>query len=233
MKYKIPGITLFVTLSSWLCQQLLVDFVNTEWVDFPWFWLFLLSLFFVVGVVYSDLFNEQSRLKKWIDEKRRIFTVDHFVLASFVPNEEASLKATCGINFLSRMTNVHITIQVAQYVSTEHAKSKFVLFQDKLDLTDQNLTKKYIFATFPKRASQGVAIGYPYWGEDPDKSWAGDGMHVVTLTARSSYRVQKEHFLISAIRNPGGGPEPVLLFGGEETKGFLEIIEPIDSKKTV
>ncbi|AXN30212.1 hypothetical protein [Vibrio coralliilyticus] len=226
MKYKIPGVTLFITFSFWLWQQWLVDLVNTERVDFPWFWLFMLSLAFLVGIFYSDLFNEHSRLKKWLDAKRRIFSVDHFVLASNVSDGELALKATCGINFLSRMNNVHITIQVTQYISTDHAKSQFVILQDKLELTDKNLAKKYVFATFPKQTSKGKAVGYPYWGESNDKSWAGDGMHVVTLTARSFYKTQKEHFLISAIRNPGNGPEPVLLFGGEETKSFIEILEP-------
>lgn len=226
MKYKIPGISLFLTFCFWLWQQWLVDFVNTERVDFPWFWLFLIVLFFVTGIVYSDIFNEQSKLKKWINEKRRIFSVDHFVLASVVEGDKPFLKATCGVKFISQLNNVHISAQVTQYASTDHAINKFVLFQDKVEIAELNLNNKYVFATFPRQYSKSIAAGYPYWGEDEAHSWAGDGTHVVTLKARSFWRSQTEHFLISAIRNPGNGPEPVLLFGDEESKKYLGIHEP-------
>ncbi len=229
MKYKIPGISLIFTFSVWLWQQWLVDLVNTERVDFPWFWLFLVSLFFVAGVAYSDIFNDHSRLKKWINSKRKIFSIDHFVLASVVEEQKSYLKATCCINFLCRMENVHITAHITQYASLSDSMSKFVLFQDKFEITEQNLNKKYVFATFPRQVSKEVAVGYPYWGENTEKSWAGDGMHVVTLKARTFWRSQTEHFLISAIRNPGNGPEPVLLFGGEDTQHILDIHEPTNS----
>ena len=226
MKYKIPGISLFLTFCFWLWQQWLVDIVNTERVDFPWFWLFLIVLFFVTGIVYSDIFNEQSKLKKWINEKRRIFSVDHFVLASVVNGDKSFLKATCGVKFISQLKNVHISAQVTQYASTDHAISKFVLFQDKVEIAELNLNKKYVFATFPRQYSKSIAAGYPYWGENEELSWAGDGTHIVTLKASSFLRSQTEHFLISSIRNSGSGPEPVLLFGDEESKKYLGIHEP-------
>jgi len=223
LKYKIPGLASFISLALWLPQQWLTQFIGANYANFPWKWLFFISLFFLIGVIYSDLFNEHSNLKKWIKSKQRIFEVDHFVLASKVEGSESFYSANCCLNFLSRIKNVDVSFQITQYASTDHAVNKFVLFQDNFDLVEENLKKKYSVATFPRRVSNDVAVGYPYWGADKKHSWAGDGSHIVTIKAHSFLRSQTESFLITAIRNVGGGPEPVLVLGGEETSEFLTI----------
>ena len=224
MKYKIPGLASFISLAFWLPQQWLTQYVGANYANFPWKWLFFISLFFLIGVIYSDLFNDHSNLKKWIKAKQRIFDVDHFVLASKVDGSESFYVANCCLNFLSRIKNVDVSFQITQYASTDHAIDKFVLFQDKFDLIEENLKKKYSVATFPRSVSNDVAAGcYPYWGADKEHTWAGDSSHIVTIKAHSFLRSQKEHFLIIGIRNVGGGPEPALLLGGEKTSKFLTI----------
>ncbi|ALO36185.1 hypothetical protein CMT41_16695 [Colwellia sp. MT41] len=226
MKYKIPGYPAMLALVLWFGQQWIIDDINTKYIEFPWRYLFLALLIFMLGVAYADLLSKYSKLGSWIRTKRRIFDVDHFVLASSVTEEKPYLKATCALKFIKSIKNVKVSVQITSHVTVEHAKDSFILFQDEIGTAEPNLTKKYVFATFPRQYSKSVGAGYPYWGEDQSRQWAGDGTHVITLKARSFLRYQEEHFLMSAIRNPGGGPEPVLLFGGSESKKYMEVYAP-------
>ncbi len=225
MKYALPGISTFITLTVWLSQQWLTQHFNSKYANLPWIWLFVVSLFFLIGVIYSDLFNEQSNFREWLKSKQKIFIVDHFVLGSKFQDNEYYYQAICGLQFVTRIKNVRLSIQVTQYASIDHAVSKFILTQDKFDLVEDNLCKKYRIATFPRRVSNEIPVGSPYWGENKDKSWAGDGKHIVTIKAHSFLRSQTKHFLIAAIKNFDGGPEPVLLLGDEDTERFLTINE--------
>ena len=219
MKYKLPGLASIIGLVLWLPQQWLTQYLGDNYANFPWKWLFFISLSFLVGIIYSDLFNENSNIKKWIKAKQRIFDVDHFVLASKVEGVESFYSANCCLNFISRIKNVDISFQITQYASTEHAINKFILFQDNLSLVEENLKRKYSVATFPRYLSNGVPVSQPYWGTDKSRIWAGDGKHIVTIKAHSFLRSQTEHFLITSIKSS----EPVLLLGGDETTDFITI----------
>lgn len=224
MKYKIiPGIGVIISLALWLGQQWITDDINSTYADFPWVWIFALFVTFILGVVYSDLLSDGSRLQLWWRERRRIFRVTHFSPASTVKDHNSFIKPTCGISFTKRIKNVQITVQITQSVNIEHAKESFVLLQETVGMVEPNLRKEFVFATYPKSNIGTASVGYPYWGEDENKQWAGDGNHVITLRAKSLFRFQEEHFLIAKIRNPGGGPEPVLLFGDEGSKRYMEI----------
>lgn len=152
----------------------------------------------------------------------KIADAEHFVLASKTEVGKSWYEAVIHLRFLSKINNVNCTIEVTQYAGIEHAENSFVVSQQTIPLVENNLLLKLPVVTFPRRVSQKVAVGYPYWGSNENLTWAGDGRHVVTLKLSVGLRTQTEKFLISAIRNPGGGPEPVILFG-PDSESYVQV----------
>jgi hypothetical protein len=175
------------------------------------------------GFVYADFFNENSQLREWIRERNKIANVDHFVLASKVENKESRYEAVIHLRFLSKLENVSCTVEITQYVGINYAQNSFVIRQEIIPNVDENLIMKISVSTFPIRVSKEVPVGYPYWGDDKNHTWAGDGRHIVTLKLSSGSKHQSQKFLISAIRSVGAGPEPVILFGGPESQSYIQI----------
>ncbi len=177
----------------------------------------------LLGIVYADAFNDSSQLRSWIKERSKIANVENFVLASKVENEKSWYEAIIHLRFLSKLKDVSCTIEVTQYAGIDHAKNSFVIRQEVIPYTEKNLIKEIRVVTFPRRVSKKVPVGYPYWGDNKNHTWAGDGQHIVTLTLSSGLRRQSQKFLISAIKDVGEGPEPVILFGGPESQSYMQI----------
>ena len=95
--------------------------------------------------------------------------------------------------------------------------------QEVIPNVDENLIQKIVVARFPVRMSKEVPVGYPFWGENKNHTWAGDGRHIIKLKLSSGFKHQSQKFLISAIKNVGAGPEPVILFGGPESQSYIQI----------
>jgi len=144
-------------------------------------------------------------------------------LANTIENEESRYEAVIHIRFLSKLKDVNCTVEVTQYVGLEHAQKSFVIRQEVIENVDKNLIMKIPVATFPIRVSKKTPVGYPYWGNDSNHTWAGDGRHIVKIKLSSSFKHQTHKFLISAIKNVGAGPEPVILFGGPESQSYIQI----------
>lgn len=227
MKYTIPGISLLISFILWIGKQWISQVFGSKIekiiAQISWGWILICSLAVLFGFVYADFFNESSQLREWIRERNKIANVDHFVLASTVENEESRYEAVMHIRFLSKLKNVNCTVEVTQYVGLDHAQNSFVIKQEIIPHVDENLIMKIPVATFPIRVSKETPVGYPYWGNDKNHSWAGDGRHIVTLKLSSGFKHQSQKFLISAIKNVGVGPEPVILFGGPESQSYIQV----------
>jgi len=189
----------------------------------PWNWILICSIALLLGIVYADAFNDSSQLRSWIKERSKIAIVENFVLASTVDNEKSWYEAVIHLRFLSKLKDVSCTIEVTQYAGLDHAKNSFVIRQEVIPYTEKNLIKEIRVVTFPRRIYIKVPVGYPYWGDNKNQTWAGDGQHIVTLTLSSGLRRQSQKFLISAIKDVGEGPEPVVLFGGPESQSYMQI----------
>jgi hypothetical protein len=213
VKYTVPGISTLIAFILWISEKWLSQSFTEELKQFPFSSILLVCLCILLGTIYADIFNENSSLRSAIRKLMKIASVEHFVLASKVENEESWHEAVVHIRFLSKISNVGCTIEVTQYVGLDHAQNSFVVSQQTIPLAENNLLLKLPVARFPKRVSKEIAVGYPYWGTDKNHTWAGDGRHIVTLKLSIGLRTQTEKFLISAIKNVGGGPEPVILFG--------------------
>ena len=90
MKYTIPGISILISLILWVGQQWIAQVFDSKiekvFKKIPWGCVFICSLSLFLGFIYADVFNEDSQLREWIKEKRKIANVEHFVLASKVEN---------------------------------------------------------------------------------------------------------------------------------------------------
>ena len=223
MKYTIPGISTLIALIFWIGEQWLSKIWGQKMEKVPWGWILICSFTLLLGIVYADALNDSSQLREWIKERGKIANVEHFVLASKVENKESWYEAVIHLRFLSKLKDVNCTIEVTQYVGLDHAQNSFVIRQEVIPNTEENLIKKLPVAKFPRRISKEVPVGYPYWGDDKNHTWTGDGRHIVTLKLSSGFKRQSQKFLISAIKNVGDGPEPVILFGGPESKSYMQI----------
>ena len=227
MKYTIPGISLLISFilcigEKWI-SQVFGSKIEKIMKQVPWGWILICSLALFFGFVYADFFNESSQLREWIKERNKIANVDRFVLANTVENDKSRYEATIHLRFLSKMKDVNYTVEVTQYVGLKHAQRIFVIMQETIPNVDKHLLKKISVATFPIRISKETPVGYPYWGNDSSHTWAGDGRHIVTLKLSSGFKHQTKKFLISAIKDVGAGPEPVILFGGPESQRYIQI----------
>ncbi len=223
MKYTIPGISTLIALIVWIGKKWLSKIFGQKMERLPWNWILICSIALLLGIVYADAFNDSSQLRSWITERSKIANIENFVLAGKGENEKSWYEAVIHLRFLSKLKDVSCTIEVTQYADLDHAKNSFVIRQEVIPNTERNLIKQIRVVTFPRRVSKKVPVGYPYWGDDKNQTWAGDGLHIVTLTLSSGLRQQSQKFLISAIKDVGDGPEPVILFGGPESQSYMQI----------
>jgi len=227
LKYTIPGISILISFILWTGQkwvsQVFGQKIEKIIAKIRWGWILICSLSVFLGFVYADFYNENSQLREWIREQNKIANVERFVLASKVNNKESWYEAVIHLRFLSKLDNVRCTIEVTQYVGIDHAQNSFIIKQEVIPNVDKNLILKLIVSTFPTRISKELPVGYPFWGENKNHTWAGDGRHIVKLNLSSGFKHQSQKFLISAIKNVGAGPEPVILFGGPESQSYLQI----------
>lgn len=224
MKYTIPGISVLLTFILWAGQkwisQIFGQKIENIFAKISWGWILICSLSLFLGFVYADFYNEKSQLREWINEQRKLANVDHFVLASKVENDESWYEAVIHLRFISKLKNVNCTIEVTQYVGIEHVQDTFVIKQEIIPSVDENLIVKIPVFSFPRRVSQKNPVGHPYWGEDKNNTWAGDGRHIVKLKLSAGFLKQQSHkFLIAAKK----GREPVILFGDPDDQSYIEI----------
>jgi hypothetical protein len=208
----------------WIGEQWLSQTFNQAFASAPWSWLLFSSSTLLIGVVYADVLNESSCLRATARKIARIIEVDGFVLAHRVEDGRCWYEAVIHSRFLKAHKKVNCSIQVTQFVGLKHAEKRFVTWQGHVSNTEENLRKMFVVATFPQRVSKEHP-GNPYWGSEPNQTWVGDGNHVVTLRLSTLFRRQTEKFLVSAIRDVGEGPEPVILFGGPRDDKFIQISE--------
>jgi hypothetical protein len=223
LKYALPGISTFITIALWLSERWLEEEYSSRLENLPLGWLVVLTLALLLGVLYADIFNPNSPLRRAIAVRRKIADVQHFVLASKGNESSSWYEAVLHLSFSRVMANVDCTVQVTQYVGLPHAESSFVVLQQNFPRTEENLVRQLVVARFPKRIRNDTPVGYPSWGDQDAHTWAGDGNHIVTLKLSSGIRSQTERFVVTAIKNVGGDPEPVLLFGGPETQAFIQV----------
>ncbi len=213
---------MLISAIFWIGEQWLSQRFNQTLANVPWGWLLFSASTLLAGVVYADLSNENSSLRSTARKMTRIIEVENFVLAHRVEGGRRWYEAVIHSRFLKAHKNVNCSIQVTQYAGLKHAEKRFVIWRGNISNTEENLRKTFIVATFPQRVSQEHP-GNPYWGSEPNHTWAGDGNHVVTLRLSFLLRRQTEKFLISAIRDVGDGPEPVILLGGPRDDRFVQI----------
>jgi hypothetical protein len=223
LKYALPGISTLIKIAFWLSERWLAEAYSSRLENLPLGWLVITTFALLFGVLYADIFNPNSQLRRAIAVRRKIANVQHFVLASKADESSSWYEAVLHLHFLRVMTNVNCTVQVTQHVGLRHAESSFVVLQQNFPRTEENLVRQLVVARFPKRMGNDTLTGYPSWGEKDAHTWAGDGNHIVTLKLNSGIRSQTERFAITAIKNVGGGLEPVLLFGGPETQAFIQV----------
>ena len=85
---------------------------------------------------------------------------------------------------------------------------------------EENLIIKLSVANFPNPLFNKKPVGNPYWGNDKNNLWAGDGRHIIELKLSSGLmKYQSNKFLISAIK----GQQPVVLFGDPESQSYIQI----------
>ena len=222
MKYTIPGISVIIACLLYASEQWISQTFDQEIQKIPWGWVLIVVFAFFVGIIYADLLNSESQLRRWIRKKRQIAEIENFVLAHEVENSTAWYKAIIHLRFLGRMKNINYSVEITQYVG-HNAQNSFIIKREIIPSTDKNLFKKITVATYPQRLSKEMPVGYPYWGGDKNHTWAGDGNHIVTLTLNSKLRRQTHKFLISSIKDVGAGSEPVILFGAPKSQAYVNI----------
>lgn len=221
MKYTIPGIPTLISFILWIFEKWLSKAFGPKMEKVPWGKILLLTFIFLSGIVYADLFNDNSQLREWIKERRKIANVEEFILAHKVNSEGSWYEAVIILRFLSRLENVSCTIEATKYVGLDHAQKSFVLKQEVISNTDENLIRKIPVAKFRDRESKIIPNGF--WEGDRNLTWAGDGKNIVTLKLSSGLRRQSNKFLIATTRDVGAGPEPVILLGGPDSQSYLQV----------
>ncbi len=219
MKYIILSLSVVVSALIWIGEQWLSQYLGNNFSNFPWKWVFFIVFAFALGFILSDFLNSNSAIRLKLKDIFKIAEIDHFVLASAAEKYEARLK----FHFKKFLKKAYCSIEITQYVGLEHAQRSFIIKQEVISSAEPNLEHIIIIASYPKQIDKSVAVGYPYWGEDKTKNWAGDGNHVVTLKLRSFLFTQTEKFLITSIRSFSTGAEPVLLFGDKSNCEYLQI----------
>ena len=200
-------------------EQWLAQYMGTNFSSFPWKWIFFVTLSFFLGFILSDMLNSNSAIRLKLRKAFKIAEIDYFVLANGAAAYEARLK----FHFKKHFKKVHCSIEISQYVGLKHAQTNFITKQDEVISAEPNLEHTIIVATYPQQIDKAVAVDYPYWGERKEKSWAGDGNHIVTLKLRTFLFSQTEKFLIASIRSFSTGAEPVLVFGDKSTSEYIQI----------
>lgn len=223
MKYAIPGLSTLIAAILWIGERWLSQTFSQTLFNVPWGWLLVSTSALLVGVIYADALNKNSALRLIAKKITKIVNVENFVLAHKIEDGECWYEAVIHVRFLKRHKNVSCSVQVTQYVGITHAEYTLVASQEHIYNAEENLLKKFVVAKFPQRVSKEVSVGYPYWGSDSSHTWAGDGNHVITLKLSTGFRRQTEKFLISAIKNVGDGPEPVILFGDPCHDKYVQI----------
>lgn len=224
MKYTIPGVSTLVTLLLWVGERWFSQSFGQALSVIPWGWIFAVLVAFLIGNAYADLFNPNSGLRTYFGSKFKIYEIEHFVLAYKLEEGKAWYEAIISVRYLKSLKAVNCSLEITQFSGLPHAENTFLILIEKPEPVDTNLLKKYSVAKFPIRVSKEVPPGYPYWGDDQNKTWAGDGDHLVKFKAKSGFlRNQSSKFLIAAIKNVDAQPEPVLLFGGPNNQKLLKL----------
>lgn len=226
MRYAIPGFSTLLLLLVWQGEQFLSQLFGESWPQIPWGLLLLLTAAVLVGMAYADFCMPTSDLRRWLRDEARLFEVNHTVLAHKSSEGNACYQVECSLRFTSSIKNVSISVKVDQYVHVENARTSFVILNEEIGEVVKDLHKNIVVARFPIRVSPDVHPGNPSWVGLTEKIWAGDGHHIVSITARSRFRRQEEKFLIAAIKDVGGGPEPVILLGGPDSRHYVQIGGP-------
>lgn len=223
MRYAIPVPVLVLTIAAWMGEQWLSQTLSQTFATLPWGWFLLAVSAFLCGVVYAEVLNENSALRARLKNFGQIVEVENFALAHKSEDEKKWYEAIIHTRFLKSHRKVACTIQITQYAGINHAEKTFVIMQENISNVEANLYKKFVVARFPRRISK-LHPGNPYWGKDSTKTWAGNGNHIVKLKLRTILRKQTENFLISAIKDVGDGPEPVILFGAPRHNKYIQIL---------
>jgi hypothetical protein len=223
LKYIISSLPTILSALVWIGDKWLTQHLGEDFGKIPWPWVFFVTLSFLVGVVVADILNKNSSMRSLLRNKTKIAKIDHFVLASKSKENELWYEAVLQFRFVRLFKNVNCSVQITQYVGLEHAENSFIIEQETITLAESNLSHKFVVATYPKQTDKKKAVGNPYWGEDKNHSWAGDGNHIVTLKLRSGVFTQTERFLITSIRSFSTGAEPVLLFGDSSSNEYMQI----------
>lgn len=221
MKYTIPGVPTLISLILWMSEKWLSKIFGPKIEKVPWGKLLLFTLIFLSGIAYADLFNDNSQLREWINEQRKIAKVEKFILGYKVDDEGSWYEAVIILRFFSKLENVSYTVEATKYVGIGHAQKSFVLKQDTIQNTEDNLIVKIPVAKFRDLNSKNIPKGF--YEDDRNLTWTGDGMNIVTLKLYSGFRRQPIKFLIASIRDVGAGPEPAILFGGPDSQSYLQV----------
>jgi len=223
LKYTIPGIPLLLAILLRVGEQWFSQSYSKVLTEAPWGWIFAVSAAFLIGALYADLFNKDSGIRIWIKSQLKCYEVEHFVLAHNSVEGKAWYEAIISIRFTRPVKALDCSLEVTQYLGSPHAETSFVILMEKLGAVEANLLKKFSVATFPIRISKEVSPGYPYWGKDQNKKWAGDGDHLIKFRVKKGFISQSSNFLITAIKKVSAEPEPVLLFGGPNNQNYVNI----------
>lgn len=192
-RYLIPGVALCVTAAWFALQQWLS--VQPWWPALPWFEIFsALSLFafgVVFGLVYDDLTNRDSQLRKWLAACLAVAEVQ-FVPASEDRDGVSFNVPYFSIRFTKRVHAVQIEVTLISHLQFRPLRPQEIIF--KLPAADypEGETLRVPVAVFPRENGPHGS----YWGDNPKKSVIGKTGNLIELRAVSSGGVVLQRYKV-------------------------------------
>ena len=176
VRFLIPGGAVVVTVLMFVCQQWLQ--AQPWWPKLPWLEFSALAFFFLGGVVYGDLLNRRSSLRRWWAERSSVFDPT-FHAASTVINGVDLNTPYFSLRFIKSIDDTGIELAVTSYAQFKPIRSRQVV----LKLPAQNYSAGEIVrvpvAVIPRQ--DGPHPGY--WANDPNSRVIGQTGNLVEVYA--------------------------------------------------
>jgi hypothetical protein len=181
-----PGLASLVG-ATWFASQQWLQF-QTWWAHVPWLVIIVACLAFTAGTFYADLWNENSQLRRWWGDRRRVFEVI-FHPASEVRDGVDLNTPYFALKFLGPIRDYAIELMLYEHIQFSIIRTPILLRRIEPANYSEGEQLKVPIAIIP-RAGGGPA----FWGDGAQKKSITTGSgNLVEIRAVKNSRVKQRY----------------------------------------
>ncbi|ABA04540.1 hypothetical protein Nwi_1279 [Nitrobacter winogradskyi Nb-255] len=211
----VPGLILLFG-AAWFCSQQWLQF-RPWWVDVPWIAILATIAAFGLGTFYADLYNDNSQLRRWWADRRRVFNVV-FHPASDVKDGYEVQTPYFSVRFIGPVTGHSLELVLYEHLQWSFNKpAQLLLRVDAVKFSEGEHVRVPI-ATIAQ-----AAHGPHFWGDGTaNKSPIPGTGNLVEVRAVKKGRVKQRYSVFIAYRENEAATGNIYSFLQEDRHVFRQ-----------